>query len=59
MCPAQFIPFLDLRIEWKINLPDLEISDVYCDFSLTLKVERPESLKHLLKQSSSFNDEMS
>ena len=50
MCPAQFIPFLDLRIEWKINLPDLEISDVYCDFSLTLKVERPESLKHLLKQ---------
>lgn len=59
MCPAQFIPFLDLRIEWKINLPDLKCWMWTVISHSLLKVKCPDSLKHLLKQSSSFNDEMS
>ena len=42
----------DVRIERKINTPDLEISDLFCEFSFTLKVRCPDSLKLLLKQSS-------
>ena len=44
-------PILDLRIERKINISDLKILDVYCDFSLTLKVKCPDSLNLLPKQS--------
>ena len=45
------------RKENKSSWP--EMLDVDCDLLLTLKVKCPDSLKHLLKQSSSLNDKVS
>ena len=36
MCVLDSLSILSLKIEGKINIPDLKIQDVYCDFSFTL-----------------------
>ena len=52
ICTLDSVFQFDLWIQRKINIPDLEISHLFCDFSFTLKVKCPDSLKLPLKQSS-------
>ena len=49
--PCTVYPILDLKIERKRNIPGLKYWVCTCDFSLTVKVKCPESLKCLLRQS--------
>ena len=50
--PCSVYPILDLKIERKRNIPGLKYWVCTCHFSQTVNVKCPDSLKHLLRQSS-------
>lgn len=52
ICTLDSVSQFDLWIQRKINIPDLEISHVFCDFLIHSKGQMSRFLKLPLKQSS-------